>query len=295
MSKQLKAELALLSITVVWGSSFIVMKNISEDIPPYAYLTLRFLVAGLLMCLIFRKSLKTLDRKAVMSGVVIGFFLYGGMILQVMGLRTTSASNSAFITGLNVIMVPVISATLLKKKPPLNAVAGVIMATLGLFVLTGFSGRWVVGDTLTLMCAVCFAFQIIFIDKYASDVNVYQLATVQVIAAAVLCALTWAFFGLYEHAEPIEFSRQIILTVLYTGAMGTAFAYGIQTIAQKYTTPPRTALLLTFEPVFGAIFALIVPNAHGVTEQLTPETFFGCLLILSGMMVTEIKITRKAK
>ncbi|NLM74579.1 MAG: DMT family transporter [Clostridiaceae bacterium] len=293
MSKQLKAELALLSITVVWGSSFIVMKNISEDIPPYAYLTLRFLVAGLLMGLIFHKNLKTINKKAILSGITVGLFLFGGMILQVIGLRTTSASNSAFITGLNVIMVPVISATLLKKRPPLNAVVGVILATLGLFALTGFSGRWVIGDTLTLLCAVCFAFQIIFIDKYASDVDVYQLATVQVATAGILCALTWAFFGIYEQLEPIEFNRQIILTILYTGAIGTAFAYGIQTIAQKYTTPTRTALLLTFEPVFGAIFALIVPDARGVTEKMSLETFLGCLLILSGMMVTEMRFVRK--
>lgn len=168
-------------------------ENISEDIPPYAYLTLRFLVAGLLMGLIFHKNLKTINKKAILSGITVGLFLFGGMILQVIGLRTTSASNSAFITGLNVIMVPVISATLLKKRPPLNAVVGVILATLGLFALTGFSGRWVIGDTLTLLCAVCFAFQIIFIDKYASDVDVYQLATVQVATAGILCALTWAF------------------------------------------------------------------------------------------------------
>ncbi|HBR01382.1 MAG TPA: EamA/RhaT family transporter, partial [Ruminiclostridium sp.] len=165
MTKQLKADLSLLSITVVWGSSFIIMKNISEDLPAYVYLTLRFSVAGILMLLLFHKRLKTLKLKTLLSGCVIGFLIYGGMMLQVMGLQTTSASNSGFITGLNVVMVPILSATLLKKKPPVSAVIGVIMAAVGLFIMKGFTGSWVIGDTYTLLCAVCFALQIIFIDK----------------------------------------------------------------------------------------------------------------------------------
>ncbi len=292
MTKQFKAELAILSITLVWGSSFIIMKNISADIPAYAYLTLRFAVAGLVMFLIFNKHLKNITKKTLWSGILVGFTIYCGMILQVIGLKTTSASNSAFITGLNVVMVPIISATLLKKKPPLNAVIGVVLATFGLFALKGFTGQWRIGDTLTLLCAVCFAFQIIFIDKYAQDVHIYQFATVQMFAAAIFCGLTWILMGTWGNPEPIVFSREVILTVLYTGVLGTAFAYGVQTVAQKYTTPTRTALLLTFEPVFGALFALIVPNAQGVTETLTIQTFLGCLLIFSGMVVTELKFKK---
>ncbi|MCX7773000.1 MAG: DMT family transporter, partial [Clostridia bacterium] len=131
MTRQLKADLAILSITIVWGSSFIIMKNISRDIPPYAFLTLRFSVAGLLLALIFFKQLKTINFKSLWTGSLIGLLLYGGMMLQVVGLQTTSASNSAFITGLNVVMVPLISATLLKKRPPVNAIMGVVLATLG--------------------------------------------------------------------------------------------------------------------------------------------------------------------
>lgn len=290
MTKQLKADLAILSITIVWGSSFIIMKNISADIPPYAYLTLRFLVAGLVMFLTFLSQFKCVTGKTLFGGILVGFLLYGGMILQVTGLKTTSASNSAFITGLSVVMVPIFSATLLKKKPPLNAVFGVALATVGLFALKGFTGQWCIGDTLTLLCAVCFAFQIICIDKYAQDVNIYQFATIQMIAAAVFSGITWMAVGV--HAEPVALTRGVVIAILYTGVLGTAFAFGAQTIAQKYTTPTRTALLLTFEPVFGAIFALIVPNDQGVTETLTLQAFIGCLLIFAGMVVTEIKFRK---
>lgn len=290
MNKQLKADLAIFSITIIWGSSFIVMKNISEDIPAYAYLAMRFLVASIILTVIFNKNLKGINLSSIMRGSLIGLMLYAGMMLQVLGLKTTTASNSAFITGLCVIMVPVISVFLLKKRPPVNAVLGVFLAAAGLFFLTGFQGDWVIGDTLTLICALCFALQIIFIDKFAPDMNIYHLAFIQVAATAVFYLITWAGVAFISvKPAPIVFDSKIILTILYTGALGTAFGYSVQTIAQKYTTPTRTALILTCEPVFGAIFAFIVPDIYGNTEVMTIQTIFGSILILSGMVITELK------
>jgi len=288
MTRQLKADLAILGITVVWGSSFIIMKNITEDIPAYAYLALRFLVATIIMGAVFHTQLKRIDFRTIRSGSLVGLTLYAGMMLQVLGLKTTSASNSAFITGLNVIMVPVISTLLLKKKPPLNAFLGVVLATLGLFALKGFSGSWTIGDSLTLLCALCFALQIIFIDKFASDINIYNLAIVQIASAAVLYFITWICAGYVAEPSPFVLDSKIVLTVLYTGALGTALAFGVQTIAQKYTTPTRTALIITCEPVFGALFALMIPDVNGQTEVLTVRMILGCLLILSGMLITEL-------
>jgi drug/metabolite transporter (DMT)-like permease len=290
MNKQLKADLAIFSITIIWGSSFIVMKNISEDIPAYAYLAMRFLVASIILTVIFNKNLKGINLSSIMRGSLIGLMLYAGMMLQVLGLKTTTASNSAFITGLCVIMVPVISVFLLKKRPPVNAVLGVFLAAAGLFFLTGFQVDWVIGDTLTLICALCFALQIIFIDKFAPDMNIYHLAFIQVAATAVFYLITWAGVAFISvKPAPIVFDSKIILTILYTGALGTAFGYSVQTIAQKYTTPTRTALILTCEPVFGAIFAFIVPDIYGNTEVMTMQTIIGSLLILSGMIITELK------
>jgi len=294
MSKQLKADLSIFCITIIWGSSFIVMKNISNDIPAYAYLAMRFLVASIILMFIFNKNLKGINLSGIIRGSIIGLLLYAGMMLQVLGLKTTTASNSAFITGLCVVMVPIISVFLLKKRPPLNAVAGVILAAVGLFFLTGFQGNWVIGDTLTLICALCFALQIIFIDKFASDMNIYHLAFLQVSSAAVLYLITWAGIAFTSSGSAyIVFDSKVILTILYTGALGTALGYSVQTIAQKYTNPTRTALILTCEPVFGAIFALIVPDINGNTEKLTIKTFIGCLLILSGMVITELRFQNK--
>lgn len=292
MTRQIKADLAILSITVVWGSSFIIMKNITENMPFYAYLFLRFSVAGILLAMIFFRQINKMNLKVLVQGTIIGFTLFAGMSLQYIGLSYTSASHSAFITGLNVVMVPVISAFYLNKRPPVKAVVGVLLAAAGLFFLSGgFSGDWNIGDTLTLVCAVCFALQIIFVDKFTQQSDARQLAVVQILSAALMYGLFWLGYGVTaKTAAPVVINTQVILTVLYTGALGTAFAYGVQTIAQQYTTPTRTALLLTFEPVFGAIFALIIPGANGVTESLTLNTALGCLLIFAGMIITEVRI-----
>jgi len=290
MTRQHKADLAILSITVVWGSSFILMKNITGNIPFYAYLFLRFSVAGILLALIFARQIMEITIKALLQGTVIGFTLFAGMSLQYIGLNYTSASHSAFITGLNVVMVPVISALYLKKKPPVRAVIGVLLATAGLFFLSGgFTGNWNVGDTLTLLCAVCFALQIIFIDKFTQQTDARHLAVVQILSAALMYGVLWLAYGISGGRMAVNINTRVILTVLYTGALGTAFAYGVQTIAQQFTTPTRTALLLTFEPVFGALFALIIPGAGGETEKLTLNTGLGCLLIFAGMIITEVR------
>lgn len=286
MRTSLKADLAILSITVVWGSSFIIMKNLVEAVGVFAYLTLRFAVAAVLLAVIFRRQVAGTKPRDALHGGIIGILLFLGMGLQVTGLQYTAASTSAFVTGLNVVIVPVLSALLLRKQPPLRAVLGVLMATVGLFVLTGgFSQQWNRGDTLTLFCACCFALQIIFIDKFNQVTDARLNAVIQMVTAAVLFALVWV---VYER-EPVSFSWPLVLTVLYTGALGTAFAFGVQTIAQQYTSPTRTALIIACEPVFGALFALLVPGTDGKTEALTFPMVAGSLLILGGMVLAELK------
>jgi drug/metabolite transporter (DMT)-like permease len=125
MTKQIRADISLLVITAIWGSSFTLMKNVLDHMPPFAYLSLRFIVAAIVLAVVFYKKLKTVNRKTVYFGCIIGLVVFGGMALQVYGLSYTTASNSAFITGTNVIMVPVISAMFLRKKPDLSSVVGV--------------------------------------------------------------------------------------------------------------------------------------------------------------------------
>jgi len=289
MSKQIKADIFLLFITAIWGSSFTLMKNVLHHIPSYAYLSLRFIIAAIVLMIIFHRKFKLLNRRVIVYGCVIGLMLFGGMALQVTGLYYTTASNSAFITGLNVVMVPVVSALFLMKKPDIMSVTGVILAFGGLFFLSGgLNFHFNLGDFLTLLCAVCFTFQIIFIDKFTSDQDPALLSVLQIGFAAILYTGVWA-----ADFKTVSFDKTLIITLLITGVLGTALAFAGQTIVQRFTSPTHTALIFTAEPVFGAIFAVLIKDTQGKTETLTLTTIAGCLLILTGMLISESGMFKK--
>ena len=287
MSRKIRADMMLLAITVVWGASFPLMKMVLAYIPAFAYLSLRFLLAAAVLALIFNKSLLNVNKRAVLYGSIIGALMFGGMAFQVVGLYTTSASNSGFITGLNVVIVPFIAAVILRKRPDRSSVIGVMTAFLGLFFLSGgLTWSFNIGDFLTFLCSICWAFQIIFIDKFTQTEDAPLLAIIQVFFVGAASTVLWLTA---DAAKPVEINRTVIIILLITGILGSALAFGGQTIAQKYTTPTHTALILTAEPVFAAIFAMIIPNVEGVTEIPTLTKAAGCLLILAGMLISELK------
>lgn len=291
MSKKLRADLILLAITVVWGASFPLMKMVLEYVPAYAYLSMRFLLAAVILIAIFYKNTCKINKRVLLHGCIIGAFMFGGMAFQVVGLYTTTASNSGFITGLNVVIVPVIAAFLLKKKPDKASFIGVAIAFAGLFFLSGgLNLNFNFGDFLTFLCAICWAFQIIFIDKFTQTEDAPLLAIIQVSFVGVA---SMAFWLTADAGKPVVINGTVVAILLFTGVLGSALAFGGQTMAQKDTTPTHTALILTAEPVFAAIFAMIIPNAQGVTEMPSLTKATGCLLILSGMLVSELKLGQK--
>lgn len=291
MSKKLRADVMLLAITVVWGASFPLMKIVLEYIPAYAYLSMRFLLATVILVVLFHKNLRKLNKRVLLYGGIIGVFMFGGMAFQVVGLYTTTASNSGFITGLNVVMVPIISSIMLKKKPDRASFIGVTIAFAGLFFLSGgLNFNFNFGDFLTFLCAICWAFQIIFIDKFTQTEDAPLLAIIQIGFIGVVSAGFWLTA---DAGKPMEINSTVAAILLFTAVLGTALAFGGQTIAQKDTTPTHTALILTAEPVFAAIFAMIIPNSQGITEMPSLSKAIGCLLILSGMLVSELKLGQR--
>lgn len=288
MTKKIRADIILLLITIVWGASFPLMKIILEFIPAFAYLTIRFLIAAVVLSILFHKSFRKMTKRTLLYGSIIGILMFGGMAFQVMGLYTTSASNSGFITGLNVVMVPVISSVLLKKKPDKASFIGVSVAFLGLFFLSGgLSFNFNIGDFLTFLCAICWAFQIIAIDKFTQTEDPSLIAIIQLLFIGVASSFFWLTA---DAGKPVEINGIVIGILLITGILGSALAFGGQTIAQKDTTPTHTALILTAEPVFAVIFAMIIPNAQGITEKPTLTTVIGSIMILSGMLISELKL-----
>lgn len=266
------------------------MKIVLDFVPSFAYLSIRFVLAAVLLAAMFHKRLVHFNKRVVLYGSIVGIFMFGGMALQVNGLYTTSASNSGFITGLNVVIVPIISAFLLKKKPDKASVIGVIVAFMGLLLVSGgVNLNFNKGDFLTFLCSICWAFQIIFIDKYTATEDAAVLAIIQVGFTGIISSIVWMGTGFQQ----FEVNTTVIIVFAVTAILGTALAFGGQNIAQKDTTPTHTALIMTAEPVFAAIFAMIIPNMAGKTESLGIISAIGCVLILAGTIISEFKIGYK--
>lgn len=275
-----KADLGLLSVTVFWGSTFIISKLILKDVPLPVFLFLRLTIAAIIIMLFAVKYFRMINLKLLLHGSVLGVFLYLSYFFQMWGIQFTSASNAAFITALSVVLVPIAGFLFFSQKPSLNVIAGIIFATVGLLFLTGANPfQWNHGDLLVLLCAVTVAFHIIYTGRFAPAHNIYLLTAVQLavvslftVFSLILSPVTWP-----------ELDGLSVAGILYLASFGTVYAYLMQTSMQRYTTTARTALIFSMEPVFGALFAFIIAN-----ERLTAVDWLGGLLIVAGMIIAEI-------
>lgn len=279
--KQFKADLALLGVTAIWGVTFTVIKDALAGIGPHYFLGMRFSAAFIFLALFYWKRLINADRNTLAAGLAIGLFLYAGYVFQTVGLQYTSASNAGFITGLAVVLVPLICSVLSRRLPGGAPALGVFSAALGLAALSlGDDMRINYGDALVFLCAVSFAVQIILVGRYAPQYDPVVLAIVQigVVAFASLgCAV-----ALEE--MPVVLSREVWVAFLITTLPATALAFLIQNTVQRFTSPTHTAIIFTMEPVFAAASAWLLGG-----EILTLKQLAGCFLILAGMLVAELK------
>jgi len=284
------ATLVLVLITAAWGSSFILMKNVAADVSALAFLTLRFGMAGLILAAIFFKKLKQYTKKTILHSFILGALLCGYMVLQVFGLRYTAASNSGFITSTSVLMVPFLSSWFLKKKPSKSNVAGVVLAIVGLLFITGVLTDFTAlnqGDFYTFLCAICVAVHIIVADWFVKEDDSLLLGVGQTLAAAVLSLVAW-FITDPQTFAGVEYSGTLITSVVLTAVFCTAFAFTGQVVMQKYVAPARVAVIFTLEPVFAYMYALVIPGPGGMTEPLTLFKILGSVLIVGGMIISEI-------
>jgi drug/metabolite transporter (DMT)-like permease len=289
-SQQIRADALMLLVSLVWGSTFVLTKQSVAGFPVFAFLSLRFGLATVVLCLAFGQRLRSLSRRTITAGVVIGVVLFAGLALQTIGLRYTTASKSAFIASMSVVIVPILSAAVLRDPPARPAVVGILLATLGLALLTlpvGNLGEstgawlgWQRGDLITFGCAICFAVQIVCVSVFAQQTDAMSLTIIQVAVAALLSALA---AGLVE-GWPSSVPADVGLAAAFTGVMATALAFAVQNGVQAWTSATRTALILTTEPVFAALLGYVM-----VGERLTPPALAGCGLILLGMLLAEVR------
>jgi len=292
LSDSALAHLLLLGVVLVWGATFVLVKDALQDAAPLLFNLLRMSLAFAALALINHRGLRGVRRRAVWSGLVVGTLLAAGYQFQTAGLARTTAAKSAFITGLVVVFVPLFTAfPALRPRnahaPGLNAGAGALLAFAGLFLLTtpaGTSWRNLfssigLGDLLTLACAVAFAGHLLSLAHTSTAIPTAQLATLQIGFAALVMLITLPLGGgLYLRLTP-----RLMLALAVTSLLATAAAFTIQSWAQQHLPPTHTAILLTLEPVFASVTSYLV-----LDERLTARSLTGAVLILAGIAVIEL-------
>ncbi|HEY8998510.1 MAG TPA: DMT family transporter [Edaphobacter sp.] len=292
LSPSTTAHLLLLAVVAVWGATFALVKDALHDASPLLFNMLRMTIAAIALAIVNHRSLRNLNRKAVVSGLVVGIFLAAGYQFQTAGLARTTAAKSAFITGLVVVFVPMLTAIpairpASSHAPRWTSAVGALLAFAGLLLLTTPSGTtWAnlfssigIGDLLTLLCSIAFAGHLLALAHTSPRVPIAQLATLQIAAAALIMAITLPLGGaLYLHLTP-----RLLIALAITSLIATAAAFTIQSWAQQHLPPTHTALLLTLEPVFAWLISFAF-----LGERLGARSVTGALLIFAGILVTEL-------
>jgi len=274
---------ALLFNTIVWGATFVLVKAALSDVSPILFLALRFSLAALALLALFDRAAKqSWSWTAAGAGTLAGVFLFSGYALQTLGLRFTSAPKSAFLTGLTSVMVPLLGALVYRIRPQASEVAGVLVATagLGLMTLEGVTRSIGRGDALTLLGAIAFAAYIVTLGHFSGQMSFELLSVTQIAAAAVLAIATFS----WAETPRLAWRPAVVWAILVTGLVCTALAFTIQAWAQQYTTSTRTALIYMLEPVFAWITSFLVAG-----EGLSGRAAVGAALILSGVLLVEVK------
>ncbi len=288
--RQLLADGALLLVTLIWGATFVMVKDAVTGFPVFSFMALRFTLAAIALVPFAAwqaRALRTTPqtrqispRPVLVPSVLIGAALFAGYAFQTFGLKLTTPAKAGFITGLSVAIVPVVSALLLRQSPPRNAWIGVGLATLGLGLLALTADLSIQpGDLLVLCCALAYAAHILLLGHFAPRYNPILLTFGQITAVAVLSTLAALIF---DQRAPV--TGQVLFAAAFTGILATAVAFLVQTVAQRFTTSTHTALIFAAEPVFAGLFSLLLTG-----EVLGPRQLLGCALILGGMVVAEFK------
>ncbi len=287
--KRILANILLITTTLLWGTSFIITKNLTQEVPIFLYLGLRFLIA-LLGFIPYLIRIKRINKKIILFGTLTGLMYYFAIVFQTLGIQTTTAGKAAFITGLSTIMVPFITWLGFRKTIKRRVWFAVVISISGmvLLLLEGESNI-IIGDFLVLFCAVLYAIFIVLNDKYVRIVDVYLYSMVQLIVISV-----FSFGGSFLFNETYDLTNVGLpfwLIFIYMGLAVTSGTFIFQNWSQQHQGPTQTAIIFTLEPVFAVIFASFIFGS----ETMTPYGWIGCLLVFSAILITVLKTTKENK
>lgn len=281
----LLATVALLAMTACWGSTFFLIKDLLDRVPTLDFLAVRFAIAGVVMVLVAPRAVLRLSPASRRNALVLGGVYGVAQILQTAGLAHTAASVSGFITGMYVVLTPLLAALLLRSRISGATWAAVALATAGLGVLTldGLSLGY--GEAITLVSAVLYALHIVGLGAWSNAREALGMSIVQLLVIAVVCLVATAPDGIVLPPTPADW-----LSVVYMALFAGALALIGQTWAQAHLAPTRTAIIMSMEPVFAAFFAVLLGG-----ESVTGRMVAGGLMVLAAMLVVEALPRRKVE
>ncbi len=277
--KDIAGKLCLLLATLVWGTSFFILKNAIDVFPTFFVLAVRFSLSAVLIGLIFIKRIIKINKKSALHGAIIGLVVAGAYALQTVGLKYTTPAKNAFLTAVYVVLVPFLSWLFLRKKPQIKNIIAAVMCIVGIG-LVSLNGSFSIGigDVLTLLSGIFYALQIIFTAKYASDDDPIQLVFMEL---AVVGAVFWIVSLSAEKIQTgITFNS--FLPILYLAFICTALAQFCQMVGQKHTSSNSAAIILSLESVFGTLFSVIFYH-----EVLTLQLICGFAIIFIAVLLGE--------
>lgn len=282
----------LILTAAIWGSTFVVVKGALRDVSPLLFNLLRMVIATVVLAAIYHRDLFRLKRSYLAGGAVVGLCLAAGYSFQTAGLARTTPAKSAFITGLIVVIVPLLCAVPIlrpatMRRPSLSAFGGAVMAFGGILLLTtpahtpwmSLLGSINAGDLLTLLCALGFSFHVVALAHISPRLPLGALAVLQLAFCTLIMAVALPAF---EHPR-LDLSPRLMIALLVTGVLATAVAFTVQSWAQQRLSATRTALILALEPVFAFLTSYFFYD-----ERLSTRASLGALLILCGIGLTEL-------
>jgi drug/metabolite transporter (DMT)-like permease len=269
-----RALLALIAVTAVWGVTFVQVKDAVALYPLFAFLAVRFAIASLTLAGPAVARLRRLDRRGLGAGIVLGLLLAAGYALQTAGLARTTVSSTGFITGMYVVLTPLIALALFRHRIGLVAWSGVALATIGLALLSGIHAGSAAGDLLVLAAAAVYSLQIVLMERYAPRYDAFALTFVEMLTAFVAFTLVAAALGDFE----VPRGATVWGALLVTGIFASALGFLVQTWAQRRASATQTALAFSMEPVWTGIFGFALAG-----DRLGALGWTGCAVILAGI------------
>lgn len=287
IERRVRADIALAFCSLLWGVTFVVVRNALDHISVFLFLAVRFTLAALLMALFRPAGLRNLKKDELFAGAALGLFMFGGYAFQTAGLQYTTPAKSGFVTGSSVVLVPLLLGIFWKRRLTAWVYGGTLAAVSGLYLLTvpteGLS-RLNHGDLLTLGAAGLYAVHIILVGDYTRRHSVAALSVLQVAACAMMAWMATAAASATVW-QPARFAWrwELAVGIGICAVFATAIAFSMQLWAQQYTTPSHAAIIFTLEPVFAVITSYLV-----IGERLNHRSMSGAVLVLAGILIAEL-------